>query len=474
MTSTLKLTVVSYGGEPRQGMSKRFDASRATVGRGSDNDWSLPDPEKHLSSRHCIIERRDNRYVIIDVSRNGVFLNNAEYALGNGSFADLADGDLILIGDYQLQAEIEADSTPQVVSAAGAGGFGAFPLEPDYERLGNPFAAQRPAASGLPPGFHQRPAVSVAPAEQGLARSSRCRGTWTRRPTMAPQRRPGEPDPNHVPAMSTVFRAPEPQAPIIPLDWNPMAPDAAEMPDAAGRRRPPVALPDPVVPPMPRRAGEPLVVAAAARDPGGAALQPGAADDAAALQLVRAFLEGAGLSPVQLGSRDAEERLRSYGRIFRELVSGIRELLAVRTLTKSEFHIEQTVIGPSDNNPLKFSVDLEDALSALLLPQRSGFVEPLPATRQAIDDLKSHELSVIAGMQKSVAKLLESLSPEEVERRIEATGLLASLLPAARKARSWEAYETVYQEVADEFREDVQSGFRQAFADAYFDQVKKL
>ena len=146
----------------------------------------------------------------------------------------------------------------------------------------------------------------------------------------------------------------------------------------------------------------------------------------------------------------------------------------MRTLTKSEFHIDQTVIRPSDNNPLKFSVDLEQALSALLLPQRSGFAEPLPAIRQAVADLKSHELSVIAGMQKSVTKLLESLSPEEVERRIEAAGLLASLLPAARKARYWEAYETVYHEVADEFREDVQNGFRQAFAEAYFEQVKKL
>jgi len=117
---------------------------------------------------------------------------------------------------------------------------------------------------------------------------------------------------------------------------------------------------------------------------------------------------------------------------------------------------------------------LEQALAALLLPQRSGFGEPLPATREAVADLKSHELSVIAGMQKSVAKLLESLSPDQVEQRIEAAGLLGSLLPAARKARYWEAYETVYEEVADEFREDVQGRFRQAFADAYFDQVKKL
>src|SRR5690348_349699 len=197
MTSTLKLTVVSYGGEPRQGMSKRFDASRATIGRGNDNDWTLPDPEKHLSSRHCIIERRDNRYVIIDVSRNGVFLNGAEYALGNGAFADLADGDLILIGDYQLQAEIEAGSSREAIPAAGAG----FPPEPDYERLGNPFAVQRAPAPGFPPLSPGESVFPPAPAEAGASRFPL--PNMRPAPYDPPQRRPGEPDPNHVPAMNT-------------------------------------------------------------------------------------------------------------------------------------------------------------------------------------------------------------------------------------------------------------------------------
>jgi type VI secretion system protein len=457
MTSTLKLTVVSYGGEPRQGMSKRFDASRATVGRGADNDWTLPDPEKHLSSRHCIIEKRDNRYVIIDVSRNGVFLNGAEYALGNGSFADLADGDLILIGGYQLQAEIEADSGLQAAPPQAGGGFAGFPIEPDYERLGNPFAVQHPPGS-LPPPSSNDPLFPPASAEPGRARFPL--PNLDPAPYEAPRRPAGGPDPNHVPAMNTFFRAPEPQAPLIPPDWNPLAPDAAETPVEPANMLP-VASPEPSPVSIPMK----QVTADAASPQAGAA---------AGIQFLRAFLEGAGLPPVHLSTHDAAEGLRNYGQIFRELVSGIRELLAVRTLTKSEFHIDQTVIRPSDNNPLKFSVDLEQALSALLLPQRSGFAEPLPAIRQAVADLKSHELSVIAGMQKSVTKLLESLSPEEVERRIEAAGLLASLLPAARKARYWEAYETVYHEVADEFREDVQNGFRQAFAEAYFEQVKKL
>src|SRR5438046_7264928 len=127
MTSILKLTVVTYAGQPRPGLSKQFETGRATVGRGANNDWMLPDPEKHLSSRHFIIERRDNRYIITDFSKNGVFLNSAEYALGNGSFADLANGDLITIGDYQLRVEIEGDLDQSVPAGAGFDGLDPFP-----------------------------------------------------------------------------------------------------------------------------------------------------------------------------------------------------------------------------------------------------------------------------------------------------------------------------------------------------------
>jgi type VI secretion system FHA domain protein len=281
---------------------------------------------------------------------------------------------------------------------------------------------------------------------------------------------PGYPNPDHVPAMGTFFRAPEVQPPIIPPDWNPLIPDvessSSAVPPAVSASMAPPAM---SAPPQPAPSEpEPAVAYARTNE------APKASVDGSAIDILRAFLEGAGLSPPDPKTVDVAVRMRGYGEIMRELVAGIRELLAVRTLTKSEFRIEQTMIQPVGNNPLKFSVDLEQALSALLLPQRSGYAEPLPAAREAIADLKSHELSVIAGMQKSIAKLLAGLAPDEIERRVESTGLLASLLPAARKARYWEAYENIYQRLVEECREDMRSSVRQAFAEAYFDQAKKL
>lgn len=462
MASTLRLTVVSYAGEPSPGLSRRFATGRSTIGRGGDNDWILPDPEKHLSSRHCVIEGRANEYVITDISKNGVFLNDTEYPLGNGNSCNIADGDLIAIGDYQLRAEIEGAMEDRLPAAANfdaelprSGAFtgpigrpeSPFGLRDDPFSPANPGNAQPGSASGfIDPG---RVALSSAgfpgPAfdPQGSAHA-------------------GHADPDHVPAMGTYFHAPEVQTPIIPPDWNPLALDVEDTPASA----PPSAAPlSP--PPAPREPESPVVAAPVAEAP-----KPSVDGDAVAI--LRAFLEGAGLPGSDVRTADVAAQMRGYGEIMRELVAGIRELLAVRTLTKSEFRIEQTMIRPAGNNPLKFSVDLEQTLSALLLPQRSGYSEPLPAAREAIADLKSHELSVIAGMQKSIAKLLTGLAPDEIERHVASTGLLASLLPGAHKARYWEAYEAIYNRLAEECREDMRSSVRQAFAEAYFDQAQKL
>src|SRR5262249_15535794 len=143
-------------------------------------------------------------------------------------------------------------------------------------------------------------------------------------PTFDPQTppQPVYPNPDHVPAMGTFFRAPEVQPPIIPLDWNPLAPDV-EPPSSA--------IPEVSAPPPPPSAPEPPVAHAPVRE------DPKASVDGGALDILRAFFEGAGLPASDLKTVDVAARMRCYGEIMRELIAGIRELLAVRALTKSEF-----------------------------------------------------------------------------------------------------------------------------------------
>ncbi len=185
-----------------------------------------------------------------------------------------------------------------------------------------------------------------------------------------------------------------------------------------------------------------------------------------------AFLAGCGVPDLRTGGRDSEAMLRLAGEMMRVMVEGIRDVLMSRSAIKNELRVEQTMLRARDNNPLKFSVTTEEALAALLLADRPGYKKPLDATREAFDDIRGHELAVMAGVQTALIGLLKRFDPEMLESRMQ-KGALDSFLPGARKAKYWEIFCTTYKDIAREAEDDFQSVFGREFAKAYAAQVKK-
>ena len=185
-----------------------------------------------------------------------------------------------------------------------------------------------------------------------------------------------------------------------------------------------------------------------------------------------AFLDGAGMPQLRT-DRDPDETLRAAGAVFRALVEGIREVLMSRAAIKNELRVEQTMMRARDNNALKFSVTPEEAIAALLLPERTGYKPALAATHEAFADVRSHEMAVMAGMQTALLGLLRRFDPAILEERLQ-PGRLDSFLPGARKARIWELFCATYKDIAREAEDDFQSVFGREFARAYEAQMKKL
>ena len=97
----LTLTVTSYHRlSPDQEPVRSLDQGSLTIGRGAENDWTMPDPERVISKLHCRVDRTADGYVLTDCSTNGVFLNGAATPIGKGMTATLADGDKQRMGDY--------------------------------------------------------------------------------------------------------------------------------------------------------------------------------------------------------------------------------------------------------------------------------------------------------------------------------------------------------------------------------------
>jgi len=102
----LALSVISaQGRELGPTAYKVFDERGGSIGRLENNDWTLPDPEKFVSTCHARIRCEEGAYYLDDTSTNGTFVNMAEQPVGQTS-ACLRDGDRIVIGSYEILVQL--------------------------------------------------------------------------------------------------------------------------------------------------------------------------------------------------------------------------------------------------------------------------------------------------------------------------------------------------------------------------------
>jgi type VI secretion system FHA domain protein len=192
------------------------------------------------------------------------------------------------------------------------------------------------------------------------------------------------------------------------------------------------------------------------------------ADAAGEEGLVAAFLRGVGLDQTAL--QEPEKTLEHVGAAVRATVSGLRQVLIARARIKDEFRIAQTLIRAKGNNPLKFSLNDDDALATLM--GRRGGMAPEDAIAEAFADLRMHELATVSAMQEAMRVLLAQFEPEAIERKVKANAL--DIHPVQRKARAWEIFVQQHRGVTQALADDFDSVFGKAFARAYEQAIDKL
>lgn len=188
---------------------------------------------------------------------------------------------------------------------------------------------------------------------------------------------------------------------------------------------------------------------------------------------VRAFLEGAGIADSNIPFDITPQTMHMLGKILRESMQGTLDLLLARATLKREIRAEVTMIAAKENNPLKFSPNVEAALAHLLVPQR-GFMPPLEAIKDAHDDLRAHQFAFMAGMRAALAGVLRRFDPEQLEQRVTQKTVLDSLLPMNRRAKVWDLFVALYGEISAEAVDDFHSLFGREFLRAYEAQIAQF
>jgi type VI secretion system FHA domain protein len=200
---------------------------------------------------------------------------------------------------------------------------------------------------------------------------------------------------------------------------------------------------------------------------------PAANRRAAGASLQSALLEGLGVPGLRVNELD-EVQMHLLGQLLREAVRGTVELLVARAALKRELRAEVTMIVARENNPLKFSPTVEVALQHLLGAPTPGFMAPAAAMRDAFDDLRAHQIGVMAGMRAALEGVLGRFDPQQLEGKLTRRSAIDSLIPATRKARLWEAFQELFAQLQREAQDDFDELFGRAFLQAYEAQLDRL
>jgi FHA domain-containing protein len=192
---------------------------------------------------------------------------------------------------------------------------------------------------------------------------------------------------------------------------------------------------------------------------------------AATNEIAAALKRGLGLDH-GVGPAIGAEQAERIGALLRAMTAGTLELLTARMVAKRELGAAATQLRTRENNPLKFSPDLDAALSHLLGPAERGFLNPLVAVEEAFDDLRAHQVALLAGMRAALDSVMSRFDPAALEQRLAPGGALENLIPANRRARLWSTYSEEYARIVGEIEDDFEALLGRAFLKAYQAQLQ--
>jgi type VI secretion system FHA domain protein len=417
--------------------SKEFGQNGGTIGRSLESDWVLPDGQRFLSSRHASIDYRSGSYYIIDTSTNGVYINDAEQPVGRGNPQRIFSGDKIRIGDYEIVVSIdEIDSTREQMADA----FHVDPVDL-RQRVEAPdptgcdlVDAHEITGVGIEMLLDEDEAATLSPLSYKF-KADELRledDTPVRKQVEKAKIKPKAPTPSAPVRSDAAWTAPRARGAGSTERANGAAAERAPEAQAAKPSRHQGSVPaGRKTPPARQAAAAKPILGSQPKGTGSAQLA------------LDAFFRGAGLEPRRLENQDAEQTLHRLGQLVREMIVGITESLHLRATQKAALRQSNTTIQRRDNNVLKFSASVDEALENLLFRNSSDYLGAVESTREAFGDLKIHQQCLLKSIGGALASYIERLDPDLLESKF-SNGKLGAFMGAANKIKYWDMYRDLY------------------------------
>ncbi|MDZ4041115.1 type VI secretion system-associated FHA domain protein TagH [Burkholderia gladioli pv. alliicola] len=224
--------------------------------------------------------------------------------------------------------------------------------------------------------------------------------------------------------------------------------------------------------PAARDHAAPSAARASAADAAPSTRSPATAAESAA-PVARPVAFGAAEAPARSpAASPAEPASAELTAMFEIAVDAMMDVLRARAELKNSFRLPATLIQRSENNPLKFAPTAREAVRRLLAPPDSGFLAGSAALADAADDIRNHQMAMLAGVRSAFESLLAQFDPARIEQESEGGGRRLSL--GGNRPRHWERYKEQFEALTRNPDECFRRLFGDEFARAYEEQLARL
>jgi type VI secretion system FHA domain protein len=419
----LRLRVIS---EHRHRLGDRstfvLGVSGGSIGRSSENDWVLPDEMRYVSGRHARIVFHKGRYLLQDTSSNGTFINDGERPLGSQNPYELKTGDILRIGEYHVQVQIDSATDFSLDDSAlyarpGTGSTSSRRRSPALGDLGASLRLENLLEASQDTSNDKLKPVNAF----GQAVSARTRALHQT------QDLPKEPA----------------TAPELDVTSDAVARRIARLARAAEKQQKAVQQPaPPSSPPLPSPPTVPIGT-------GSPDIAPG----------LMAFCRGAGISAESLPADAYSRMLHLAGQLLRESLSGLKESNRTQQAQRNELRVTYEK-DASDLLPSLDRHSIEELIQELLKAHDSRRFDAVQWMRESFASGRRHDAALIDAMRAAFVDFVGRLDPRDLATRFERS--------ARRKTLgNWELYGEFYRSLCEMPAGTLPHIFLEVFAQNY-------
>ncbi|MEL0634466.1 type VI secretion system-associated FHA domain protein TagH [Pseudoalteromonas carrageenovora] len=425
----LILNITSY-----HRLSPEIEATKSvkttlTFGRSESCDWHFPDPEKIISSKHGYFKKENDEFYIYDTSTNGVFVNFGVSALGQGNKQRLSNEDTITVGDFQIevklsqQAQLHSNTVEDPIDTIKNNTPRTEALEPSNENFFNSSIMDE-SMPDITMGQ-----TSIHSSEEKIPEN------W-----------------DELAHLMNIEAAPKPPQPVIQQK------EFLESKEVNKSK------------PVEKRSNESQInsqVAAEKSAPYNELPTPQSGS------LTDAFLKGLGIKPQLQTELATAELWFEMGQGLNSLLCELMESLRQRALVKNQLRLNQTMFQTQQNNPLKFSANIDDVIQNLFIRNSASFLSSQESIQESFVDTRRHEHALLSGADGALKGLLEQMSPQHISQQVNDNANIFSIVPGQTESKCWKVYQNLYDELSQDINSKGALALSDDFLKAYNNKVQE-